>query len=627
MSRLAGSGVGAASGGSGARRALGRVLCAQGVLGEAELDAALEEQRRSSVRLGQVLVARGLADDVAIARALAEQRGLAFVDLGSDRPDAALADPRDAGTYAEAGFIPWRAEGGAVVFVTSDPDAAGAALEQLSDPPAEARFAVAPRAEIEAAIGETLRGPLTRRAALRTPAHYSVRDLHHARFVVAGVVVAAAAAVALGGAPAVAAGLLCLVLIDAATSLLRLSALLASPARSEQPDAVPDGAIDLAQHRPLPSVSVLVPLYREAAMIPEIARALARLDYPRGRLEVLLLLEETDRETRAAVAAARLPGWIRPMVVPDGRPRTKPRAMNYALDFCQGEIVGIFDAEDRPAPDQLSRVAETFRAAPPEIGAVQCQLTYYNARENWITRCFQIEYALWFTVLLRGFERLGLPIPLGGTSVYMRRSVLKALGGWDAQNVTEDADLGMRLAREGYRCRVLSVATEEEAACRPGAWVRQRSRWLKGYLMTLIGHMRAPARLWRDLGPAGFFGLGVLFLGAVATFLAMPLFWVALIGALAGLPSPMGAGLPPELAWVAAASFAAGQVVILAAAWIAMRRKGQADLLLWLPLAPVYWTLGSIAAWKAMTELVFAPFYWDKTTHGVSKLAPGQVVI
>jgi cellulose synthase/poly-beta-1,6-N-acetylglucosamine synthase-like glycosyltransferase len=294
--------------------------------------------------------------------------------------------------------------------------------------------------------------------------------------------------------------------------------------------------------------------------------------------------------------------------------------MNYALDFAHGEVVGILDAEDRPAPDQLTRVAAALRAAPPEVACVQCQLSYYNASENWITRCFQIEYSIWFEVLLTGFQRLGLPIPLGGTSVYFRRRALEALGGWDAHNVTEDADLGMRLARRGMRCAVLDSVTGEEANCRAGPWIRQRSRWLKGYLLTWLSHMRAPLRLWRELGLRGFLGLNVLFLGAAATYLAMPLFWVSVIGGLATGQSVWGPAIPDWALWPLGVSLALGQAVMLGCAALATVRRGTPGLLVWVPVLPLYWTLGAAAAWKAVIEIAWAPYYWDKTRHGISQV-------
>ncbi|MEL7174476.1 MAG: glycosyltransferase family 2 protein, partial [Pseudomonadota bacterium] len=318
--------------------------------------------------------------------------------------------------------------------------------------------------------------------------------------------------------------------VNTLTGLLRLAAFTA---------ALPGNAVDAKARRLLldnadamdwPVISILVPLYREAEMVPRLLASLERLDYPRHCLEVCLIVEERDFPTQEAIDAMRLPRWARMIVVPDGAPRTKPRALNYALGFCRGRIVGILDAEDRPEPGQLKAVASALRTLPRRVACVQCQLSYFNARENWITRCFQLEYSIWFDVLLRGFERLGLPVPLGGTSVYFRRGALEAVGGWDAHNVTEDADLGMRLFRRGWRVRVLSVRTEEEANCRPLPWIRQRSRWLKGYLLTWLSHIRRPVALWREMGPRGFLGFNVLFLGAACSYLAMPLFWISVIG-------------------------------------------------------------------------------------------------
>ncbi|HUF87188.1 MAG TPA: glycosyltransferase family 2 protein, partial [Thermohalobaculum sp.] len=455
----------------------------------------------------------------------------------------------------------------------------------------------------------------------------SVRGLGRARLGAALAVGLAVWLLVAGGTAGLVLALGVLLVLNAATTLLRLLALVAGLRRPPAPGTAPAmaagtaaGAVDLATRRPLPVMTLMVPLYREASMVGEIVRAIDALDYPRELLDVKLLLEDGDTETRAAVAALALPGWITPVIVPEGAPRTKPRAMNFALDFAEGDIVGILDAEDRPDADQLRRVAEALGAAPPEVACVQCQLAYYNATENWITRCFQLEYAIWFDVLLRGFQRLGLPIPLGGTSVYFRRAALERLGGWDAHNVTEDADLGMRLARRGLRCTVLDSVTREEANCRVAPWIRQRSRWLKGYLLTWLSHMRAPGKLLRELGVAGFLAFNVLFLGGAATYLAMPLFWIALIGGLATGQPLWGGALPGWAIWPLALSLAGGQAVMLGCAALAMVRRGSPGLLIWVPTLPLYWTLGALAAWKAVIEMVWAPYYWDKTRHGISRV-------
>ncbi len=558
------------------------------------------------------------------AAALAARRGLGFVDLARQPPSPGLLRAEAAPVYLRYGLLPWRRIGGATVYAAADPALAARGLARLGAEPGRACLAVCTRGALEAAVTEALGPALAEKAATRTPLSASLRGLRGMRRGVA----LAGLALALGlwaAGPAGAAVLLGLLfLLNAATGALRIAALLAGRREADRAPPAPEGTASLGARRPLPTISLLVPLYLEAGMVDEIVAALSRLDYPRDRLEVRLLLEASDAETRAAVAARALPDWIRPLTVPDGRPRTKPRALNYALDFCRGEVIGILDAEDRPAPDQLRAVAERLAASPPEIACVQCQLAYHNARENWLSRCFQIEYSIWFDVLLRGFQALGLPIPLGGTSVYFRRAALEAAGGWDAHNVTEDADLGMRLARRGWRVAVLRSVTEEEANCIAWRWVRQRSRWLKGYLLTWMSHMRAPRRLWRELGPRGFLGLNLLFLGGAASYLAIPLFWAAVLGWAVTGQGLWQTALPGWAVWPASISLGMGQAVMLACAALALGRRGQLGLIWVVPTLPLYWTLGALAAWKAVVELVVAPFWWDKTAHGTSRALSGR---
>ena len=593
------------------RALLGALLRARAGVSETAIAEALAAQADGSGRLGERIAAMGAASEGAVAAAMAEQYGLGVVDLDLQPPEPGLTIAADAPAYLAEGVIPWRRTGQVTAYAVTDPEKAGAGLARLSQRSAEACLFVTTRTGLERAVARAFAPQLAARAARRTPPGLSVRGITALRRRALLVLLALAAAMALGGPVALGAGLMALFAINAATTGLRLAALFAGGARG-----TPHGAPRPPRRAALPMISLLVPLYREANMIEALVAALSRLDYPRDRVEVRLLLEEGDRETREAVEAAALPRWIRPLVVPEGRPRTKPRALNHALDFCRGDIVGILDAEDRPDPDQLRAVVHALETAGPRTACVQCQLSYYNARQNWISRCFQMEYAIWFEVLLPGFRALGLPIPLGGTSVYFRREVVAALGGWDAHNVTEDADLGMRLARAGYEVAVLRSVTEEEATCRLTRWVRQRSRWLKGYILTWLSHMRSPRRLWRELGARGFVGLNLLFVGAATAYLAMPLFWAAVIlWAVEGAPA-WRVWLPDWVVLPALLSMAVGQAVMLACATLAMMRRGAPGLLFWVPTLPLYWTLGAIAAWKAVIELFAAPFYWDKTPHG-----------
>ncbi|MEM7497374.1 MAG: glycosyltransferase family 2 protein [Pseudomonadota bacterium] len=558
--------------------------------------------------------------------------GIGVADLLADPPDPDLFAPGEIGALAdpalllEMRLLPWQRIAGEVVWISDalgNPDALAESARAHGLLPGEAIFARVDTEGFEDAFSACYGERLARRAERWVPARESVRSLGSIRGRLALLAALAGLAALLSGEAGAVAIFLLVFVVNTLTGCLRLAAFLAalSP-RSPDPRAH-RLVLDNSDEPEWPMISILVPLYREADMVPRLMASLDRIDYPRDALEVLLVVEGPDRATREALEAMRLPDWARVVPVPEGAPRTKPRALNYALNFCRGEVIGILDAEDRPEPGQLLAVAGALRVMPERVACVQCQLSYFNARENWITRCFSLEYAIWFDVLLRGFERLGLPVPLGGTSVYFRREALEDVGGWDAHNVTEDADLGMRLFRRGYRVRVLTARTDEEANCRPLPWIRQRSRWLKGYLLTWLCHIRQPVTLWEEMGPRGFLGFNVLFLGAACSYLAMPLFWISVIGWLLTGTTPWDRYLPDWAFWPLAASLAGGQGLMLSAAALAMWRKGALDLLLWVPSLPLYWTLGALAAWKAVIELFLAPYYWDKTRHGVSRmLAP-----
>jgi cellulose synthase/poly-beta-1,6-N-acetylglucosamine synthase-like glycosyltransferase len=368
----------------------------------------------------------------------------------------------------------------------------------------------------------------------------------------------------------------------------------------------------------LPIYTLLVPLYREAHMLPALVAALTRLDYPAAKLDIKLILEAADSKTIAAAEAFRLPGTIEIVVVPELHPRTKPKALNYALPLVRGEYVVIYDAEDRPEPGQLREALQAFRDGPPNLAAVQARLNIYNAGDNWLTRQFTIEYCALFDGLLPALGRLGLPIPLGGTSNHFRASALFWLMAWDPFNVTEDADLGMRLARKGYRCQVLHSTTYEEAPARFTWWLRQRTRWLKGFVQTWLVHMRNPRSLWRELGPHGFLAFQIMVGGTILSALAHPWFYgLALLEMARGelLAPPASAfGWPFWLiAWF---DLSAGYLAAMGLGLLAINRRGYRALLLQIPLMPLYWLLISAAAYRALWQFMTDRFMWEKTEHG-----------
>ncbi len=371
----------------------------------------------------------------------------------------------------------------------------------------------------------------------------------------------------------------------------------------------------------LPTFSVLVPAYDEPEVLDVLLDHLEALDYPRDRLEILLVLEADDDATLDAVAEYDLPEHFSIIEVPPCEPRTKPKACNYALQFCSGDIVTIFDAEDRPEPLQLRRVAVGFRRSGDDVACIQCELSFYNGDENLITRWFLIDYRVWFTQFLPGLAASNTPIPLGGTSNHVRRDVLVEVGGWDPFNVTEDADLGVRLHRRGYRVGLVDSVTYEEANTDFINWVKQRSRWYKGYLQTWLVHMRNPRLLVREAGVGGFLRFN-LFVGGTPVLAALnPMMWAMLVLWFVIEPSWIEAIMPGPVYFVGLATWIFGNFAFyylnLAAAYDAERRQVfRAALLL-----PLYWVMMSLAATKAMWQLFVNPTYWEKTAHGLSTVS------
>ena len=368
---------------------------------------------------------------------------------------------------------------------------------------------------------------------------------------------------------------------------------------------------------PAPVYSIIAPLYREANMLPQLIAALDALDYPKARLDIKIVIEAEDDETLHAVAAMRLPGRYEAIVAPPGQPRTKPRAMNVALPFLRGAFAVVYDAEDEPDPDQLRRAVEKF-AQEPDVACMQARLVIDNARDSWLTRLFAIEYAMLFDVVNPGLAAMAAPIALGGSSNHFRVEALRASGGWDAWNVTEDADLGLRLARLGFGVGTLDSDTLEEAPATLPRWLAQRRRWMKGWMQTAIVHGRAPRRLIGELGWSRAIAALALVAGTVLGGLFGPMFffialwWVAAGGAVSTIAEETERAL-------ALALLLAGIVGVIAPAWIALRRRGMRRLMLWAPLLPAYYALISLAAWLALYDLIRAPSHWAKTDHGLAR--------
>jgi len=369
-----------------------------------------------------------------------------------------------------------------------------------------------------------------------------------------------------------------------------------------------------------PTYTIFCPLYKEWQVLKQFVHAISKLDYPKDKLQVLLILEENDRKTIAHVKKTRLPEFFQVITVPHNLPKTKPKACNYALNYAKGEYAVIFDAEDKPEPFQLKKAVLAFKQSGPNVRCVQAKLNFYNVNQNWLTRFFTAEYSLWFHLILPGLQSLHAPIPLGGTSNHFKTADLIDLRGWDAFNVTEDCDLGIRLATRGYQTVMIDSVTFEEANSNVKNWFNQRSRWLKGYLQTYLVHMRKLSSLVNR----GKFDVaaGIQFIvgGKVIALLINPIMWVTSVSYFAFRPvigPTIESFFPPYIFYAGVLVLVFGNLLYVYYYMIALVNNRYFDLVKYVFFVPLYWLMISLAAWYALAGLIIRPHYWFKTTHGL----------
>jgi len=598
------------------RRPLGQILLDDGDLAPSDQMRALALQSRADARFGTILIAHGLAHGAHIYAAIARQFGTTVADFQNRPPDARLVDAMGVENCLSTGILPWLRRKGQVLVASARPEQFEEArpdLEQLFGP---VQMVITSEIDLHDAVLGQPRRDLADKAETRVPADYSCRAWPSRRLPWLAFGMAMILILSLAVAPGLAfiflAGWAVATLV--ATTFLKVAATLTTlmgdrARRTGETRRMPVIAR-------LPTVSILVPLYKEREIASHLIKRMQRLTYPRELLDICLVVEADDQVTIDVLTAMDLPQHIRQIKVPHSTLRTKPRALNYALDFCRGTIIGVYDAEDAPSPDQIQKVVHRFHERGPETACLQGVLDFYNARRNWFSRCFTIEYATWFRVMLPGLAKLGLVVPLGGTTLFVRRGALQEIGGWDAHNVTEDADLGVRLARCGYRTELIETITEEEANCRLWPWIKQRSRWLKGYAITWAVHTRQPRRLWSDLGGWRFFGVQLLFLGTISQFMLAPVLWSFWVIPF-GLQHPAQTYLSATTLIFLVLTFLLSELANIAIGIYAIRKAGHGFLTLWVPTMLFYFPVAALAAYKGVVELMTRPFYWDKTAHGV----------
>lgn len=378
-----------------------------------------------------------------------------------------------------------------------------------------------------------------------------------------------------------------------------------------------NGPGELLSDALLPTYTILIPLRDEASMVPQLARAMRDLNYPSEKLDIKFVVESTSASTLDAVRKTLDDPRFELIEVPQARPHTKPKALNYAMPMVRGTYVVVYDAEDIPEPDQLRHAATVF-ARDMEVDCLQAELVVDNAEENWLTALFAAEYSGLFGVMLPALGAWRLPMPLGGTSNHFRVQSLREVGGWDAFNVTEDADLGIRLSRLRYRVGTLASRTYEEAPMTLEAWMGQRSRWMKGWMQTFIVHNRYAGKFLADAGWRNFLAFQIYVGGMILTAPLHTIFVIALIVKLL-ITGHLQIGAND--AWTFSYLFLlfAGYSGAIAHSVVGVLRLKRPELLGYQLLLPFYWMLTGVAAFRAAHELLVRPYFWSKTKHGLTR--------
>jgi cellulose synthase/poly-beta-1,6-N-acetylglucosamine synthase-like glycosyltransferase len=602
------------------RPRLGEILIEHGSIDATQLRHALHVQRRTGERLGRILTHYGLAASGAVARALAQLYGLDHLEeLPPVSLDAVELVPE--AVCRRHRMLPVTIQDHVLVVAMVDPgdQAARAALRRFTRLPVK-EVVVTDRLLV-ATMREQHRDSQTELSVYgllnRSPTESAHVVLYgYQKPALIAIVLALLVAIVLAPITTFTVLGICSMSFYSAFSIFKIWSVIASLGHEPMLTISSEEAASISE-ADLPIYTVLVPLYKETEVLPRLVKGLAELDYPTGKLDVKLLLEEDDVETVKAAQEMDLPAFIDIVVTPDSQPKTKPKSCNYGLLYARGEFTVIFDAEDIPEKDQLRKAVVAFRKAPPNIVCLQGQLNYYNRGQNLLTAWFTGEYSAWFDMFVPGLDNLNMPIPLGGTSNHFVTDVLVTLGAWDPFNVTEDADLGIRLFHAGYKTATLNSTTYEEANSETFNWIRQRSRWVKGYIQTWLVHMRRPGHLIHGVGLRNFIGFQLVIAGTFFVFLLNPFQWAILLLWTLSQANVVRQLFPGALYYIAWASFLLGNFAFCYINLLAVLRRRYWDLMGAALLGPLYWGLMSIAAWRGLLQLIWAPSYWEKTEHGL----------
>ncbi|HEY4152784.1 MAG TPA: glycosyltransferase family 2 protein [Pseudolysinimonas sp.] len=599
------------------------LLVHSGLISEQDLALARAAKARTGSHIDEILVNQGIVSPQALRGVMAHAWGLPVLDLHTVAHDSAFMHHWSGQLMIAENWMPLRREPDGTVLVATAriPDHERRAhIERTLGAPV--RFGVATSWDIRNLVLRVFHAEIADEAAnelFRQNPELSAR-------------VVFSRGQKIGFSALIVVGLVCLffwpaIVVISAIALISViffagtlfKFLIAMRgAKFDVVERVTQAQVDALRDSDLPIYTVLVPVFREANIVGQLVGNLGKIDWPAEKLEVLILIEEEDTLTRDALAKASPPPNFHVVTIPKGQPQTKPRACNVGLFFATGEYLVIYDAEDTPDPDQLKKAFVAFRRGGDKTVCIQASLNYFNADENVLTRMFTLEYSYWFDYMLAGLDAADLPIPLGGTSNHFRTSALNELGGWDPYNVTEDADLGIRASALGYRVGVVNSTTMEEANTSIPNFIRQRSRWIKGYMQTSLVHARRPRQLIREIGLRRFLSFALLIGGTPATFLGVLPLYVVTVFTIFIPTEVLSQFFPVWLLWICLINFIIGNSVMVYLSMMGPYKRGTFNLILWAVLNPIYWILHSIASYKGLWQLLTKPHYWEKTEHGLT---------
>lgn len=603
--------------------AFAELLLESGLITRDQLELARAAKDRTGSHIDQVLITLGMISTDELRSIMARAWGLPVTDLATTERDETLIRRWSGQMMIAENWMPVRRDPDGVLRVATarvpDEERRAHIEEVLGEP---ARYVVATSWDVRNLVLTVFRKAIADEAAnelFRQNPGLSARVVFSRgqKFGLIALGVVTLAALVVWPVPTVITVLTIVSLAFLGSTVFKFLVAMRG-AKYDVVERVTRQQVEALTDAELPTYTVLVPVFKEANIVPQLVGNLGKIDYPADKLEVLVLIEEEDHLTRDAYLGSNPPPNFHIVTIPKGTPQTKPRACNVGLFFASGEFLVIFDAEDAPDPDQLKKCVVAFRRGGPKTVCVQAALNYFNADENVLTRMFTLEYNYWFDYMLAGLDAADLPIPLGGTSNHFRTQALIELGGWDPYNVTEDADLGIRSSALGYRVGVVNSTTMEEANTSIPNFIRQRSRWIKGYMQTSLVHARRPVALIREIGLRRFASFTLLIAGTPITFLGVIPLYVLTFFTIFIPTEWLSPFFPVWLLWITLVNFIIGNSAMVYLSMMGPYKRGTFDLILWSLLNPVYWILHSIASYKALWQLLFKPHYWEKTEHGLT---------